>query len=53
MNKELIETLERINKELVEARRNTQDYAVKTGLIQAESIVTKEIFNHFKKLEKC
>lgn len=51
MNKELIEVLESINKQLTEARRNTEDYAVRTGLIQAESIVTNEIFKHFKMYE--
>ena len=48
MNKELIEVLESINRQLIEARRNTEDYAVRTGLIQAESIVTNEIFKHFQ-----
>ena len=51
MNKELIEVLESINKQLTEARRNTEDNAVRTGLIQAESIVTNEIFKHFKMYE--
>lgn len=53
INKELIEVLESINKQLIEARRNTEDYAVRTGLIQAESIVTNEIFKHFKMYEKA
>ena len=51
MNQQLIEVLESINKQLIEARRNTEDYAVRTGLIQAESIVTNEIFKHFKMYE--
>lgn len=50
MNKELIETLERINKQLTEARKNQSDTVIKVGLIQAETIVTQEIFNYYKQL---